>query len=494
MSTVLHRRARSVLVLLVFALALTTLSFAPKATYAQECKASVSRLDVTFLIDQSGSMEPVISRVRSEATNIVNQIRGFVPDSAFAVASFNDYSIPGSAGYGSPGDVPYTLQTNITADIGQLQTALNAVQLQNGGDFPEAYARALDEMPGIAWRPDARRVVVLFGDAIPHTPNTSLGDGRPDPGRDGKVGTADDITFEAAVANVKNAGITVVALNSQNIASTRERVQRAFEYVTSNTGGATALLGSGDVTPFVVSLVTGALCPEEVVAKKPALVWIAARPTPNLSGARNEIMSFEVVAKNMGEGSARDAEVVFPYDGAVLEVVDATFESSRSWVSVVNPDSVVFRTGSLGPGSMVKGVIRFRIRNDAPADAVVSGRLQLLWADGVRGGKSLSNLFNVAAQGPARNSPTYSMTVEPATGAPKSRFAFSSGIFVPNEPVGVWYNLPDGRVVAMKTYYARPDGSLAVEFDSKDLPAGDYSMVFNGHWSEFTTVAPFAIR
>jgi len=240
----------------------------------------------------------------------------------------------------------------------------------------------------------------------------------------------------------------------------------------------------------------GVAPPGRELPPEPADVWVVTRPSINLIVAPRAIIAFEIVITNIGRGTASSTEIIFPFDPDLLEVVDARFDVPTTWVAAVNRDSLVIRSGLLSSRSgRTQGTIRFVVRENARQGAVITGRAQLRWTDGGRGGRNQGNLFRIAVGPAVQNSPTYTLVVEPANGSSGTVFRFTSPIFVPREPVGIWYNLPDGRAVAVNTLRADTDnGELTVNFNSRGLPPGAYSMVFYGLWSEFTVVAPFVIQ
>jgi len=195
------------------------------------CVPSSGRLDVVFLMDTTYSMNRVIATVQTEVNQITSELQARVPDTAFGLATFSDY--PGI--YGVPRDVPYAVQQTLTTDIVLFQSAVNGIStfFGSGGDGPEAYGRALDEVVSFNWRDDARRVVVLVGDTVPHTERTVYGDGRPDPGRDGIIGTSDDISFVEAINRTRVNEITVVGLLADT-ASTTPKAEKFFGFITEN--------------------------------------------------------------------------------------------------------------------------------------------------------------------------------------------------------------------------------------------------------------------
>lgn len=234
---------------------------------------------------------------------------------------------------------------------------------------------------------------------------------------------------------------------------------------------------------------------EAPLPTKTAKIAVAQRPTPNHGVAPGSIVSYQLVITNSGDGSARDATITMPFDPTEVQLLDATFSTPQTWVSNVAANSLTIRTGSISAkNGKVTGIVRFRVLPTAPLGAGLGERLTVSWTDEVKGGNGLSNLpiLSVAAADDQRQ--TYTLSAEPASGPVGSTYLFAGTIFTPKEPVGVWWNLPDGSVEAGPTFYAEDDGSLAVRFDSGNLPAGAYSMVFYGHWTEFTGVGAFTIQ
>jgi hypothetical protein len=226
----------------------------------------------------------------------------------------------------------------------------------------------------------------------------------------------------------------------------------------------------------------------------PAQAYIVQAPTPNHAVARDMVVTYKLKVKNLGRGQVRDATVTLPINPAAATVVDASFTSKAAWVTQVTSVTVVLKTGPIaGAGGEVGATIRLRVKADAPDGAALTDRASLRWNDNVHGGAASSNLPILVVGGADDDRPTYSLSAEPGAGPVGTTFSFGSGVFVPFEPVGTWYNTPDGRVVAGPTAFAKVDGSLTAPFRDR-LAAGSYSMVFYGHWSEFTSVGPFAIQ
>ncbi|HEU5074256.1 MAG TPA: hypothetical protein VFU02_08785, partial [Polyangiaceae bacterium] len=100
----------------------------------------VQKADVFFNIDTTGSMGGVIDGLKTGLSSIISSTRDRLSDSAFGVASFEDF--PDSP-YGGTGDEPFTLFAGITTDEAAAQAGANALTIGSGGDGPESGYEAL---------------------------------------------------------------------------------------------------------------------------------------------------------------------------------------------------------------------------------------------------------------------------------------------------------------------------------------------------------------
>jgi hypothetical protein len=187
-------------------------------------EAPVGKGDVMFVIDRTGSMGDEIDQVKTSAVQIMNDIRSQLPFAWFGVGSFMDYpgyfSYPGYEDqYGSAayGDVPWELNISLTDNIADVANTINGLWLGEGADWPESYTRALYEasqIETVGWRTGAKRVIVLFGDAPTHDLAFAGYNFGGDPGRDGIAQTDDDLVFVNVVQQLRDKGISVVAVDS----------------------------------------------------------------------------------------------------------------------------------------------------------------------------------------------------------------------------------------------------------------------------------------
>lgn len=272
----------------------------------QTGSAPIPKVDVLFLFDVTGSMGDEINQAKARSTYIMNQLKTRIPDSAFGLASFADYpgsySSPGyRATYGAAGDYPWRLDQPITTDVATVQNAIDGLSLKNGEDGPESYLRALWEAANIDWRPGAKHIIVLFGDAPAHDPDfyTSVGGGNfgLDPGPDGVVNTPDDLRMTSVIDMVRSRGITIIAVNSADPKS-NGMVQAGFEYMARQTEGKVYPLPEADKLADVVAsgLETATSRIAQLLLTPPPeyAAWIQTNPASHSDVKGGESRAFQV--------------------------------------------------------------------------------------------------------------------------------------------------------------------------------------------------------
>jgi hypothetical protein len=110
-------------------------------------------------------MGPSISQAQSDAKRLVDDIQGRYPGALFAVVNFRDAA-----------DTPeYELLQPMTGDAQKVDSAIDTLSANGGGDYPEAYnlvfKRSSD--PATGWRASSRKLVIVIGDAEPHGAGTA---------------------------------------------------------------------------------------------------------------------------------------------------------------------------------------------------------------------------------------------------------------------------------------------------------------------------------
>jgi hypothetical protein len=243
------------------------------APAALACEGTIDlppKVDVVLALDLTGSMGGVLELVKTEVAQTIRDLKAASPstDFRFAVTSYEDYpatldSSPCGTStynnsYGSPPDQPFRSNQALTADADAVAATVSGLALGGGDDGPESYGRALWEIAqadtggSLGFRPDALKLVVNFGDNVPHDPDINEGVESPplprdtgiDPGRNGAIDCGgDDIDFQGdAIADLKSAGIRLLHVDSSGGSS----VEPYWRLWTSQTGGAYTRLTRDD--------------------------------------------------------------------------------------------------------------------------------------------------------------------------------------------------------------------------------------------------------
>lgn len=194
---------------------------------------TIPKADILFNIDLSLSMSGELFQARNQIAQVMDWIALHVQDPAFALSTVVDYVTFEYAPapcesfgemYGQAGDYPYRLEQPMTTSRPSVVTAMNRLFTRDGFDDPECYTRGLHEAhadPAVAWRPGSRRIVVMFGDSLPHDCNAleclglvTLSPTGIDFGRDELANTADDLVFLDEIQALVDASTTLVFVSS----------------------------------------------------------------------------------------------------------------------------------------------------------------------------------------------------------------------------------------------------------------------------------------
>jgi len=231
-------------------------------------------VDIVLALDLTGSMGGVLNQAKMEMVEVATALSAAAPSTnfTFGVVSFEDYpgSFPADCGssysstYGSFGDMPFSLDLALTPDSGTVSGVINSLFLGSGADGPESYARAIWEVAQqdtgmvLGWRPDALRLLIMFGDNVPHDTNLNegvvggvfTGDTGIDPGRNSVIDCGgDDIDLQDdALQDASDSGLKLLFVDS----SGSSNIEPYWRTWTSLTGGAYARLGDSEPLPDVI--------------------------------------------------------------------------------------------------------------------------------------------------------------------------------------------------------------------------------------------------
>lgn len=267
-----------------------------------------AKADVVFAFDLTSSMGSVLSTSKNKAVEIMNNLNALGVDINYGVVSYMDYpssysSYGYNAIYGSAGvDYPYLMNKSLSSDVTNTSNAINALTMGSGYDFPESYSRLFYESYSdstIGWRPEAKRIVVNFADAIPH--DNDINEGVPgmsgikstggDPGRDGIMFTADDIDLQAALTGMQSNHVVLLACQTDGSNS------NYWSYWASLTGGKCYNTNAGDLSTSVVSAVQETLVTPNIEnlhleASSGYEAWLSTVSPSSYTGVTNVAVDF----------------------------------------------------------------------------------------------------------------------------------------------------------------------------------------------------------
>ena len=114
--------------------------------------------DIVLTFDSTGSMGAEIAEVKARIAGLGKALLALVPQARIGLCTYRD-----------EGDDYVVRGLPLTSDVGALEAYLAGVGASGGGDEPESVHKALEwAMRQNDFRPQARKVILLFGDAPPH--------------------------------------------------------------------------------------------------------------------------------------------------------------------------------------------------------------------------------------------------------------------------------------------------------------------------------------
>jgi Mg-chelatase subunit ChlD len=115
-------------------------------------------LDIVICFDSTGSMSGEISEVKKQIERIGTTLLTLVPKARISICTYRDN-----------GDDYVVKGLPLSGSIQDIQSYLAKIEAGGGGDHPEAVEEGLYwSVMQNKFRPSARKVILLFGDAPPH--------------------------------------------------------------------------------------------------------------------------------------------------------------------------------------------------------------------------------------------------------------------------------------------------------------------------------------
>lgn len=167
-------------------------------------------LDIVFAFDTTGSMYKYLEEVQKILNEIVQEIKGAIPNIALGIIAYGDYCDK---------DTTYVTKVlDLVKDVEQVKKFIYGIERTNGGDLPEALEVALQDATTLRWRPFSSKAMVVISDAPPH-------------------GVTDKMLFQndykRETLNLKGLEVKIHTVQCGNDGPT----ERTFKWLSETTGG-----------------------------------------------------------------------------------------------------------------------------------------------------------------------------------------------------------------------------------------------------------------
>jgi hypothetical protein len=115
-------------------------------------------LDIVFVFDSTSSMAQVIRQVKYKIENLITVFKQLVPTSRVGLVTYRDSN-----------EAFVTRSHPLSHGTISLNNFLRQINAEGGGDYQEAIDEGLRvAIQDMNWRPKAKKIIVLMGDAPPH--------------------------------------------------------------------------------------------------------------------------------------------------------------------------------------------------------------------------------------------------------------------------------------------------------------------------------------
>ncbi|MBY0547204.1 MAG: VWA domain-containing protein [Candidatus Obscuribacterales bacterium] len=199
---------------------------------ATENGNALNRVDLCFVVDNTGSMGAFIEAAKAQLIDVIARLSGGSDlNLQIGLVAYRDHP---------PQDNSFvTKVTDLTSDMDSMRKAIHGMRADGGGDTAEAvYQGLFDTAAKISWRDHSCRFAILVGDAPPHgfvqfynrLYPSSAGLTEGDAWRDGCPSQLD---VHRVAAEMERKGITLHAICQGKSLAART----SFSLLASSTGG-----------------------------------------------------------------------------------------------------------------------------------------------------------------------------------------------------------------------------------------------------------------
>lgn len=292
-----------------------------------------NKMDLLVSFDTTGSMYPVLSQVRREVEQFVKDMFTEFTDLRLGIIAHGDYCDK---------DNPYTIRVmDFTRDEERLCDFVRSTAKTFGGDADECYELVLNTAyKELDWRDDADKIMIMIGDASPHSVNYSMNKGRLD--------------WRKEADNLADLGIKVFSVHA--LAGYRSSSRAFYKTVAEKTLGVYLTL---DQFNEIVDLIKATVCQQD---------------------GEEKLNEFVTIIRDNGRMTRSMENNIKRLRG---EKVDDTYESYTRRTATKSADDAVIkymkRTGMVKTG--IKSADDVVIKEMDKLVPVLPGRFQVMTVD-----------------------------------------------------------------------------------------------------------------
>ena len=211
-------------------------------------KNDKTKMDLLVSFDTTGSMYPVLSQVRREVEQFVKDMFAEFVDLRLGIIAHGDYCDK---------DNPYTIRVmDFTRDEKRLCEFVRGTEKTYGGDADECYELVLNTAhKELEWRDDADKLMIMIGDASPHSASYSM--------------NKDELDWREEADKLADKGIKVFAVHA--LAGWRSSSRVFYQTVADKTLGVYLTL---DQFNEIVDLIKATVCQQSGEEKLSEFVTI----------------------------------------------------------------------------------------------------------------------------------------------------------------------------------------------------------------------------
>ena len=156
-------------------------------------------IEIVFTFDMTRSMTPCIYQVRQELERFLDNIKNKIQNIKFGIITHGDYD-----------SFRYVInKMDFNDNLEYFKNYIKNVEDAGGNNWNngECYEKVLSEAKTLSWSKDSKKILIVIGDDIPHTPFSRV--------------NTDNIDWRKELEDLNNMGIVTYGVNAPTLSRAR---------------------------------------------------------------------------------------------------------------------------------------------------------------------------------------------------------------------------------------------------------------------------------